>query len=139
MERTATDTDDTVTLDRMALRNGGWVGYSEDGIFVDRDGQRIKIHSGDISTIALQVVAWDVAVMSVLLIGLGGYVAATRSPLVGLAFGAVGLFSLYRTYVKRYRLVIEVENEPKPVTMHPAYPKECHETLAERLGLEIVK
>jgi len=139
MEQTSTEEGDAVTVSRMALRNGGWVGYSDDAVFVSRDDQQVKIRSSDISTIALRVIEWDVAVMSVLLIGLGGYVVATRNPLVGLGFAAIGIFSLYRTYTKRYELVIQVENETNPVTMYPAHPEKCHETLADGLGLETVR
>lgn len=139
MERTSTEEGDAVTVSRMALRNGGWVGYSNDAVFVNRDDQQVKIRSSNISTIALRVIEWDVAIMSVLLVGLGGYVVATRNSLVGLGFAAIGIFSLYRTYTKRYELVIQVENETKPVTMYPAHPKECHETLADGLGLETVR
>lgn len=139
MERTSTEEGDAVTISRMALRNGGWVGYSENAVFLDRDDRKVKIRSADISTIALRVIKWDVAIMSALLVGLGGYVVATRNPLVGFGFAAIGLFNLYRTYTKRYELVIQVENETKPVTMYPAHPKKCHKTLADGLGLETVR
>jgi hypothetical protein len=133
------DPDDAVTVTRMTLRNGGWIGYSDDAVFIDRDDQQVKIHNDAISTVALRVVEWDVVVMSLLLVGLGGYVALTRNPLIGAVFALVGVASLYRTYAKRYELVIHVENESKPVTAYPAHPKECHETLAEGLDLDTVK
>jgi hypothetical protein len=139
MSDTPSPAADSVEITRMSLRDGGWVGYSENAVFLDRDDRKVKIRSSDISTIALRVIKWDVAIMSALLVGLGGYVVATRNPLVGLGFAAIGIFSLYRTYTKRYELVIQVENETKPVTMYPAHPKKCHETLADGLGLETVR
>ena len=139
MDETSPTGDDTVAVTRMSLRNGGWVGYSDDAVFVSRDDQQVKIRNSDISTVALRVIQWDVAVMSVLLVGLGGYVILTRNPLIGVGFAVAGVLSLYRTYTKRYKLVIHVENESKPVTMHPVSPKECHETLASGLGMESVK
>jgi hypothetical protein len=131
--------DDAVTVTRMSLRKGGWIGYSDDAVFVDRDDQQVKIRNDAVSTVALRVIEWDVVVMSVLLVGVGGFVALTRNPLVGAAFALVGIGSLYRAYAKRYELVIHVENEAKPVTVFPAHPKECHETLAKGLGLDSVK
>jgi len=122
----------------MSLRDGGWIGYSDNAVFIDNDNQRAKIRNTDISTVALRVVEWDVAVMSVLLIGLGGYIVATRNPLIGITFALVGLGSLYRTYTKRYELIIHIENETKPVTVYPAHPKECHDTLADGLGMESI-
>jgi hypothetical protein len=139
MSDTPSPAADSVEITRMSLRDGGWVGYSENAVFLDRDDRKVKIRSSDISTIALRVIKWDVAIMSALLVGLGGYVVATRNPLVGLGFAAIGIFSLYRTYTKRYELVIQVENETKPVTMYPAHPEKCHETLADGLGLETVR
>jgi hypothetical protein len=133
------ETDGEITINRMSLRHSGWVGYSADAVFLDRGDERIQIHSDKITKVGLRVLQWDIAVMSLLLVGVGGYVVATRNPLVGLAFGAVGVASLSRTYRKRYALIIQIENEPKPVTMHPEHPKKCHERLAEAVGLVQVR
>lgn len=135
----AVDATDEVSVTRMSLRPGGWVGYSEDAVFVDREDERIKIRNGNIVQVGLRTIRWDLAVMSLLLVGVGGYVAATQNPLVGVGFAAVGSASLYRTYNRRYALVIGVENEPKPVAVHPDHPKECHERLVEAVGLERVR
>lgn len=125
-----------VEITRMALRDGGWVGYSADAIYVDRDDQRVKIHNDAVTGIGRRVLAWDTAVLSLLLVGVGGYVVLTRNPLVGVAFAAVGLFSLYRTYQKRQALVIHVEDRAKPLAIHPEHPAECHERLAAEVGLQ---
>jgi hypothetical protein len=126
----------TVDITRMPLRHGGWIGYSEDAVFVQQDDERLKIHQDAIVKIDRRVLQWDVAVMSVVLVALGGYVVATRNPLVGVAFAVIGAYSLYRTYRKRNVLVIHVENEAKPVTVHPEHPTQCLETLADVVGLE---
>jgi len=129
-------TDTSVTLQRMSLREGGWIGYSDDAVFVDRDDERVKIPRDAIIEVALRTVEWDLAVMSVLLVGVGAFVAWTRNPLVGVAFAAVGVASCYRTYGNRNELLIRVENERKPVSVHPEHPRECHGTLVDSLGLE---
>jgi hypothetical protein len=120
----------------MSLRGGGWIGYSDDAVFVDRDDERLKIPREAVLEVALRTIEWDLAVMSLLLVGVGGFVAWTRNPLVGVAFAAIGLASCYRTWGNRNELVIRVENEPKPVTVHPDHPQECHGTLVDSLGLE---
>jgi len=130
--------DDKVDITRMSLRNGGWIGYSDDAVFVD-DEKRVKIHNTDISTVGLRIIEWDVAVMSTLLVILGGYVVATRNPLIGLAFALVGLLSLYRTYTKRHELIIHVENKPKPIRVYPTHPRECHKTLTDAFGMESIQ
>lgn len=125
-----------VEITRMPLRDGGWIGYSEDALFVDRDDQRVKIHDDAVTGIGRRVMAWDTAVLSILLAGVGGYVILTRNPLVGVAFAAVGLYSLYRTYQKRQALVIHIEDRAKPLAVHPEHPAECHERLAAETGLQ---
>jgi len=125
-----------VEITRMALRDGGWIGYSEDAVFLQRDDERVKIHDDAVTGIGRRVLSWDVAVMSVLLVAVGGWVVLTRNPLVGVAFAAVGLFSLYRTYAKRQALVIHVEDRAKPLAVHPEHPAECHERLAAETGLQ---
>ena len=120
------------TITRMALRPGGWIGYDDDTVFVQpADEQGVKVTRGDIARITLNPVEWDLAVMSLLLVGIGAYVVATRNPLVGVGFALVGCWSLYRTYTKRYELVLYVDDQPKPVSVYPTYPKECHRTLGE--------
>lgn len=130
--------DKNVNITKMSLRNGGWIGYSDDSVFID-DKKREKIHKTNISTVGLRIIEWDVAVMSALLMALGGYVVATRNPLVGIAFALIGLFSLYRTYTKRYELIIHVENRSKPIAVHPVHPKECHKTLADTFEMKSVQ
>lgn len=126
-----------VEITRMGLRDGGWVGYSADAIFVDRGGdERVKIHDDAVTRIGLRMLAWDTAVLSLLLVGVGAYVVATRNPFVGLGFVAVGAYSLYRTYDDRQAVVIHVEDRRKPVAVHPEHPTECHERLAAEAGLE---
>ena len=125
-----------VEITRMSLRDGGWIGYSEDAVFLDHDDQRVKIHDDAVQGIGRRVLAWDTAVLSLLLVGVGGYVVLERNPLVGVAFAALGLFSFYRTYQKRQALVIHVEDRAKPLAVHPEHPAECHERLAEETGLQ---
>jgi hypothetical protein len=121
---------DGVEISRTDLRGGGWIGYSEDTVFVVRsDEDRIKIPNDAIESVALRTLEFDVAVMSLLLVAVGVWVGVNRNPLVGLAFGVVGVFSLYRTYQQRHELVIDVENEAKPLSVYPEHPSECHETL----------
>lgn len=120
------------TITRMSLRSGGWIGYDEDNVFVQHDDEQgFKVARGDVARITLNPLEWDLAVMGLLLVGIGVFVGTTRNPLVGIGFAAVGCWSLYRTYSKRYELVLFVDEQPKPVSVYPSHPKECHETLGE--------
>jgi hypothetical protein len=136
MDDTAAQGDER-TITRMRLRPGGWIGYDEESVFVKReDEQGFRIEREDVGRITLSPVEWDLVVMGLLLVGIGAYVAATRNPLVGAGFAAVGCWSLYRTYTKRYELVIFVDGQPKPVSVYPIEPKECHRTLGDLLASE---
>lgn len=134
------DADATgTTITRMDLRPGGWIGYNDEGVYIDRDeGDRIKIRHGNVTQVGLKSTDWDIVVMSLLLVGIGAFVGVTRNPLVGVGFAVAGVASLYWSYRKRYKLVIHVENERKPISVYPTHPAECHETLAEhvRAGIE---
>lgn len=122
-----------VEITRMELRGGGWIGYSADAVFVVDGDDRVKVSKGAIEGLALRTLEFDIAVMSLLLIAVGVYVSLTRNPLVGVGFGAVGVYSAYRTYQQRHELVIDVANEPKPISVYPAHPSECHGTLVEQV------
>lgn len=141
-ESTARDpvgaTDGEVTVRRMPLREGGWVGYGDDAVYVARDDGNVEVRTDDVVRVSLRTVEWDLAVMSLLLVGVGGYVAATRNPLVGAAFALVGVASLYRTYGHRHRLRVHVEGRARPLTLHPEHPAACHDTLADLAGLRSV-
>jgi hypothetical protein len=122
------------SITRMGLRMGGWIGYSGDSVYIDRDdGEKIRIRHERVTRVALRNVEWDIAVMSLLLVGVGGFVTVTRNPIAGVAFGAIGAASLYWTYRKRYKLVLHVRNERKPISVYPTHPDECHETLVEQI------
>jgi len=124
---------ETVDITRMSLRRDGWIGYTDEAVYIQRDDKKIKINHEHVTQVALRSLQWDLAILSVLLIGVGFYIVVTRNPLVGVAFAVFGGLSLYRTYDKRYALVIGVENERKPVTVHPTYPAECHKTIVKSI------
>jgi hypothetical protein len=136
MERFPPESDE-VSVTRMGLRTGGWIGYSDDAVFIDRgDDERIKIAHDNVTQISLNTFEWDLGIMSLLLIGVGTYVAVTRNPAVGIAFGAIGAWSAYRTYGKRYELRIRVDGEAKPVSLYPHQPGDCLDRLIDVCGLE---
>lgn len=136
MDRSDNVNDTTIT--RMGLRSGGWIGYNEEGIYINREDEtRIKIKHGNVTQVGLRNADWGVVVMSVLLVGIGAFVGTTRNLLVGIGFAAIGLVSIYWSYRKRYKLVIHVENERTPISVYPTHPTKCHETLAERIRVGI--
>ncbi|WP_336037923.1 hypothetical protein [Halobacterium yunchengense] len=133
----AQDDRSAVEITRMSLRGDGWIGYSEDAVYVDEGGDdRVKIPHDAVEAVTLRTLEWDLAVMSLLLVGVGAYVVVTRNPLVGVAFAAVGAFSAYRTYRHRHELAIRVRNRPKPLTVHPEHPHQCLDALSDRVGLQ---
>lgn len=136
MDGSEADETGAVTVTRIGLRDGGWVGYGDDAIFVQREDERIKIRHSNVTQLSLRTVEWDLAVMSVVLLAVGTFVAVTRNAYAGVAFGAVGVWSFARTYDNRYELIITVDGRAKPLSVHPADPVECHERLADAVGLQ---
>lgn len=124
---------EAVDITRMDLRGGGWIGYSDEAVFVEDGEDRVKVTQEHVEQLALRTLEFDVAIMSLLLIGVGAWVVLNRNPLVGLGFAVLGVYSLYHTYRQRHELVIEVKNEPKPLSVHPVHPSECHEALVEQI------
>jgi len=124
-----TQTNGAVDVTQMSLRDSGWIGYTDEALYIERGDQNIQIANEHVQEVMLQSLRWDLAVMSALLVGVGGYVGIARNPLVGIAFAMIGVLSMYRTYSNRYALRIRIENKPKPITVCPAYPVECYETL----------
>jgi len=137
MDARAADDAGEVTVTRMGLRNGGWIGYAEDAIFVQRNDEKIKISHANVTQLSLRTLEWDLAVMSLVLVAVGTFVAVTRNVYIGTVFGAIGVWSLARTYKNRYELIIHVDGRAKPVSVHPVDPGECHERLAEVADLEL--
>jgi hypothetical protein len=43
MDESEGDATGNVTVTRIGLREGGWIGYGDDAIFIQRDDERIKI------------------------------------------------------------------------------------------------
>lgn len=124
---------EAVDITRMDLRDGGWIGYSDEAVFVVDGEDRVKVANEHVEQLALRTLEFDIAVMSLLLIGVGAWVVLNRNPWVGVGFAALGVFSLYRTFRQRHELVIHVENEAKPLAVHPDHPSECHEALVEQI------
>lgn len=123
---------DAGTINRMSLRPGGWIGYDDEAVLVARaDEEGLRIRRGDLLRVSMTPVEWDLVIMSLLLFGIGGYVAATRNPLVGAGFAVVGAWSLYRTYGNRYEVQLRVSGRAKPLAVYPAHPTACYETLGE--------
>jgi len=121
---------DNTETDRMALRRGGWLRIDDGTVHVDRDDETITIPGDAIMKIKLEVFKWGLGVMSVITFVFGAYFAVEEHLLGGIAFAAVGAWSLHRTYKERNTLVIWVDNRPKPVAVYPEEPKACHAAVA---------
>jgi hypothetical protein len=137
MDGSEADETGDVTVTRIGLRDGGWIGYGDDAIFIDRGDERIKISHSNVTQLSLRILEWDLAVMSVVLVAVGTFVAVTRNVYIGTVFGGIGFWSLARTYSDRYELVIHVDGRARPVSVNPVEPGDCHERLAEAADLEV--
>jgi len=123
-----TDTD----TDGMPLRRGEWVRIEDGTVHIDRGEDGTVTVPGDaIRKIDLEVLKWGLAVMSAVTFAFGAYFFVAVNPFGGVAFAAVGAWSLRRTYRERNTLVIWVDNRPKPIAVYPENPKACHAAVAK--------
>jgi len=121
------DTD----TDRMGLRRGRWVQIEDGTVHIDRGDEHVAVPGEAIRKIDLEVLKWGLAVMSAVTFAFGAYFSVEVNPFGGVAFAAVGAWSLYRTYRERNTLVIWVDNRAKPVTVYPEEPRACHAAVAK--------
>lgn len=116
--------------DRMALRTGGWIRIEDGTVYIERDDETVAVQGEAIRKIKLEVFKWGLGVMSAVTVVFGAYFAVAEHPLGGIAFAAVGVWSLRRTYKQRNTLVIWVDGRPEPIAVYPADPEACHAAVA---------
>jgi hypothetical protein len=120
--------------DRRELRNDGALYIHTNKVRIERAKDDTKtISISDIKKIKLEVLHWELAVLSAVTLLFSVYFAAVENILGGLVFFAVGAWSLHRTYSQRNTVVIWIEDCPEPVAVNPEQPKDCHAALARVL------
>lgn len=120
----------------FALRRGGSLTLTPDGIYVDRpDEDTIRVDHGNVIEIQYESVDWFVAILSVVLVGFGLY-STPRDVLLGLAFAAAGAVSLYLTYRKRDKLSFKVSGRAKPLLVYPENAERVYRTLGALVAEE---
>lgn len=124
--------------DRMPLRRGGWIEIDERSVFVDRpeSNELLKIDSADIRKINLEVMDWGLTVFSAAAVVFGIYFAFTVHRLGGLVVALIGLWSILRSYRKRYTLVLWVDGSSEPVAVQPSAPEKAHAAIARLIRPE---
>ena len=117
--------------ERVSLRGGGQTLIDGETLRVDRDdGKTTTLPTGSIRKVDLRVLEWGLAVTSAVAVALGVYVAVVGHLLAGVAFVAVGVWSLRRTYRQRYALLVWVDDRPDPLVLYPENPEACHAAFA---------
>ncbi len=102
------------------LRRGGSLGLTDERLLVAREGETVtSVELGSVDSVEFQDLDWFNAVLGLALTGFGA-VSAVRTSLVGMAFLAAGLASLYLTYRKRISVTVKIHNRAKPLTVYPA-------------------
>jgi hypothetical protein len=111
--------------ERVSLRGGGRALIDGATLRVDRDDGKTTLPTEPIRRVDLRVLEWGLAVISAVAVALGVYVVAGHL-LAGVAFVAVGVWSLRRTYRQRYALLVWVDDRPDPLVLYPENSEACH-------------
>lgn len=132
------DSDDTLDLRRQVpLRVAeGWAGFDDTALYVDRDGERVRVAFENVTELAYRDTDYFVAVLSLVLVGFG--VWFLRESPFSLLFSLAGLASLYRLYRHRGEVVVRVTDRPKPLTFHPEDGGAFYDALAEEVSGEVI-
>lgn len=117
---------------RTDLRRDGWVGLTSSVLVVSTD-ERYRVDAADIQEVTLEAVDWFVGVLGLVIVGYGLY-SIQFDAVLGAAFAAVGVGSLYLTYRKRDRVRIRVVGRPKPLTLYPESPEAFRRALEPLLA-----
>lgn len=120
-----------MVVDSIVLRNGGEISVDNSAIYIDRpQDDEIIIRKKNVRKVSLEVFKWSLALMSLVTVAFGTYFALAVNLLGGVLFSGIGVWSLYRTYTKRYALFVWVDGQAGPITVYPERPKECHAAIA---------
>lgn len=114
-----------------ARRREGAVGITDERLLL-ADDEVTSVELGRIDEVTARQVDWFVAVLSVALLGVG-LLAGMDDPLVGVAFVAAGVVSLYVVYRKRGKVTVTVRDRGKPLEFY------VHSTdeFIDRLGTQL--
>lgn len=124
-----TDTSDARTF---ALKDGGSATVGDAQLLVSGD-PGVKIDYDDVVEITVEEIDWFGVVLGLAVVGFG-LVSITRDALLGAAFAALGVGSLYLTARRRNRVVVRVTGRPKPVTLYPEDATAFYRTLGDAAG-----
>ena len=114
----------------------GWAGFDDEALYVERDGERIRVGFEQVTELSYRDTDYFVAVLSVVLVGFGLWFV--RESPASLLFSLVGLASLFRLYRRRGTVVVRVADRPKPLAFHPTDGGAFYDALAEAIdGVEL--
>lgn len=116
-----------MTTDGIMLRNGGQISVDSSAIYIDKPNKdTVIIREENVQKVSLEVFNWSLAIMSLVTAIFGLYFALVINLSGGILFSVVGLWSIYRTYTKRYTLFLWIDSQAGPIKMYPEQPKKCH-------------
>ncbi|MFW6447927.1 MAG: hypothetical protein ACOC0X_00120 [Halobacteriota archaeon] len=113
------------------LRRGTTIGLTDDRLLLV-DDQRTSIPYENVKEVRLESFDWFLGIMSLALVAFG-LASTLRRPIVGLGFAVVGVVSLWFTYRRRNRVILDLHTRARPVTLYPDDPDELLEALEVRI------
>lgn len=115
------------------LRTGGVIGLTDDRLLILRgDDPPVSVEHRDVDDVEFQDFDYFVGVLSVVLVGFG--ILSTRRNLVaGIGLAAAGVVSLYVSYRKRDRAMVNTHSRPKPLVLYPVDASTFYDAYDRRL------
>ncbi len=113
------------------LRRGAVIGLTDERLLMI-DDQITSIPYENVKEVRVESFDWFLGVMSAALV-VFGLVSTLRRPLVGLGFAAAGVGSIWLTYRRRDRMIVDLHNRARPVTIYPEQVGTVMDALDDRI------
>lgn len=114
------------------LRRGRAIGLTDKRMLL-LDDEPIAIPYDNVKEVRVESFDWFLGIMSTALVVFGA-VSTLRRPLVGVGFALAGVGSLWLTYRRRDRVIVDMHTRAKPETVYPEDPDPLMAALEDRIA-----
>lgn len=128
-------TDGGDVLESHTLRRGDTLEITPETVVISQDGELVEIAFDRIVEVSLSSYDYFLTILSIALVAFG-IMSLERNLLAGIAFTAVGIGSLYRTYNRRGQLKFRVQGRAKPLIVYPKHAQAVYDALEPYVAAE---
>lgn len=125
----------TTIQESHTLRRGARLDVTDDAIEIHRDDETLRFAFENIVEVSHAAFDYFLGILSIALVGFG-ILSFQRNIPAAVAFTALGLASLYRTYNRRGQLKFRIQGHAKPVIVYPEHAEAVYEALEPYVATE---